>query len=72
MVTLPRGSRKQFDIIVNDGADTAGIVWSVSNTAYAVVDKKGLVSVMNIVGMAVLTVKDTVSGISHVVVLRIT
>jgi hypothetical protein len=71
MVSLPRNSTMQLNVIVNEGASTDGIEWSVSDTSFATVNSSGFVIVSNKTGAFVLTVKDPVSGITHSVVLRI-
>ena len=70
-VTVSRGSSVQFGAIVNDGASTENIVWTISNTALAAVDANGAVSIRNSVGMVTLTARDAETGISHSITLRI-
>jgi predicted peptidase len=73
MVTVSRNSKIQLSAVLNPGASASGVQWSVSDTAYAIVDPvTGEVNVMNRMGIVVLTAKDLVSGISYSIVLRIT
>ena len=71
LVSINRNTKKQFSVIVNDGALTDSIVWSVSNTSFATVDQAGNVTILNKMGTATLTAKDTLSGITHSIILRI-
>ena len=48
-----------------------GLVWTTSNTAYAVVSADGTVTVSNKTGTVVLMVTDPVSKLSSAIVLRI-
>ena len=71
MVTLARRSTIKFDALVNYGAFTDGIVWSVSNSAFATVNQStGAVTVLGLTGTVVLTAKAP-NGITHSVILRI-
>ena len=71
-VTAARNSTIQFDYIVNKDALHEGVVWSVSNSAYATVNTEtGAVTVKNLTGTVILTAKDPLTGISHSIVLRI-
>jgi uncharacterized protein YjdB len=52
-------------------ATSGGIVWTVSDPTLAtVVD--GVVTIRNKMGVAILTARDTESGITHSIMLRIT
>jgi hypothetical protein len=71
--TVLRNMSIDFGLILNDGAldDPIGISWSVSNPAFATVDDKGNVTILNRVGTVNLTASDPDSGYSHTIVLRI-
>ena len=71
MVMANRNSTMAFSLILNDGASDEGIVWSTSNAALAEVDAYGTVTINGAAGMATLTARDTGSGISHSITLRI-
>jgi hypothetical protein len=72
MLSVSRNSRLQLDLITNPTAGLDYVVWSASDASFATVDQTGLVTVMNKMGMVVVTAKDTDSGRTHSVVLRIT
>jgi hypothetical protein len=72
-ITVKRGETVKFDLILNEGARSDGIVWTVNNTSYATVDPvNGTVTILNKTGTVVLVATDTASGLSHSVILRIT
>ena len=71
MVSLARGFKYTFKVILNEGATDDGLVWTVSNPAYAQVDNNGNITVLKMTGTALLTVTDPVSGLNHSIVLRI-
>jgi 3D (Asp-Asp-Asp) domain-containing protein len=71
LVTLPRGSKYQFSVTLNEGAVADGIVWTVVSPAFAIVDANGLVTISNKTGTVALTATDPLSGISNSIVLRI-
>jgi len=60
-----------FDIVPNYGAIKKGVVWSVSNEAFATVDSQGTVTILNRVGTVNLTASIQGTSISHTIVLRI-
>ncbi|MDR0490348.1 MAG: InlB B-repeat-containing protein, partial [Oscillospiraceae bacterium] len=74
MVSIARNSTLKCSITVNQGANPAhtSIVWTSSDASFAQVDQDGLVTVFNKMGMAVLTARDSVTGFTHSIVLRIT
>ncbi|MDR0489813.1 MAG: fibronectin type III domain-containing protein [Oscillospiraceae bacterium] len=72
MVSIPRNTKVAFFADVNAGATTDGILWSVSDPTFAIVDQSGNVTTLNKSGMVTLIAKDSVSGIIHAIVLRIT
>jgi hypothetical protein len=72
MMTVSRNSKLKIPVVLNLGAYEEGIVWSVSNNDYAIVDSNGVVTTLNKMGMLVLTAKDPIGGLSHSIVLRIT
>ena len=69
--TVARGWRYNFGVIVNEGAITDGIVWTISNPALAHVDERGTVTIFERTGTVVLLATDPVSNISHSIMLRI-
>ena len=69
-VTVKRGERISFDVLLNAGASAEGLVWSVSNPIYATVSD-GNVTILNKTGTVTLTVTDPVSKLSHSIILRI-
>jgi len=71
LVTVARNRTIQFELIVNSGATTGGIVWTTSNAGLATVDEFGLITTKNMVGTVTLTATEPVSGISNSIVLRI-
>ncbi|MDR0490004.1 MAG: fibronectin type III domain-containing protein [Oscillospiraceae bacterium] len=72
MFTASRNSTIQFGTIVNAGALDEGVVWTVSDQSFAVVDANGTVTVLNKMGTVVLMVTDPASGICSAIVIRIT
>jgi hypothetical protein len=72
IVSVKRGEILRFMVTLNDGAQTDGIVWSVSSKTYATVDNKGTVTILNKTGTVILTAADLSSGLSHSIILRIT
>jgi M6 family metalloprotease-like protein len=72
LVMVARKSTVQFDYEINSNAIRDGIVWSVSNTAMAVVNEEtGLVTLKNLTGTLVLTAEDSLNGASISIVLRV-
>ena len=71
-VSVKRGETYKFKLILNEGASANGIIWSVSNPLYASVDAYGNVTILNKAGTVILTATDTVSKLSHSIILRIT
>jgi hypothetical protein len=71
MLSVSRNTILQMGVALNELARFQGLVWSVSDESFASVDASGLVTIMNKMGMVVLTAKDTESGITHSIVLRI-
>jgi hypothetical protein len=71
MTTVSRNSTITFSVTLNSGASDEGIEWSVSNPALASVDEHGTVKIKNTAGMVFLTAKDPVSGLLHMITLRI-
>ena len=70
MVAMPRNGSHQFGLIVDEGASTDGVSWSVSNASLASVDDNGLVTAKGISGNVTLTARDS-WGATHSIVLRI-
>ena len=71
VVTVVRNSTVQLDYVVNSDAIREGIVWSVVNTAYATVDQTGKISIKNLPGTVLLSIRDSLNGASHSIILRI-
>ena len=77
MYSVTRNSKLTFSIALNDMANYDSIVWSVSDTAYATVTyspadpRTATVSIKSKTGTVVLTVRDTATGVSTSIVLRI-
>jgi len=69
--TVERGGTYNFRVTLNEGALGSNIVWLVSNPLYATVSSDGAVTVLNRTGTVILIASDTVSGLSHSIVLRI-
>jgi hypothetical protein len=70
-VTVVRNGKYNFELLLNDGATSDNLVWTTSNTAYAVVGADGTVTILNKTGTIVLMVTDPVSKLSSSIVLRI-
>jgi hypothetical protein len=70
-VSVKRGETYDFTVKLNEGAKDSGIVWSVSNSLYAIAEK-GVVTILNKTGTVILTATDPISGLSNSIVLRIT
>jgi len=71
-ITAARNSTMQFDYVINADALHEGIVWSVSNTAYATVNAEtGVLAIKNLTGTVMLTATDPLNGATHSIVLRI-
>jgi uncharacterized protein (UPF0297 family) len=71
MIAIERNSTRQFSVSVNEGASTAEIIWTISNSIFASVDNSGYVSTNNVVGIVTLSARDPVTNISHSIALRI-
>jgi hypothetical protein len=72
LTSMPRNTKKQFSVVVNEFASAEGIIWVSADTSFATVDQTGLVTVKNKMGTVILNARDPVSGISATIVLRIT
>jgi uncharacterized repeat protein (TIGR02543 family) len=74
LTSVPRNSKLMCGIVVNDGANVANtsIIWMVSDPSFATVDEYGLVTIKNKIGTVILTVRDTDSGLTSTIVIRIT
>ena len=70
-VTLARNTTYRYKVLLNQGASSEGIVWSISNQAFATVNSSGVVTTKNLVGAVQLTATDPISGLRHVIVIRI-
>ncbi|MDR0491611.1 MAG: carboxylesterase family protein, partial [Oscillospiraceae bacterium] len=71
MTTVSRNTVLRIGAKVNDGATSMGLVWTVSDPSFAIIDTNGRVIILNKIGIVVLTAKDHSSGITHSIVLRI-
>jgi len=71
MISVSRNSAAQFGVILNEGASSEGIAWSVSNANLATVSPDGLVTIRNMAGTVVLTARAP-GGAVHSITLRIT
>jgi uncharacterized protein YjdB len=71
MTTIGRNSKVTFSVSLNPGASDEGIVWTVSDPSYATVDAHGTVTTHNKAGIVILIAEEPVSGIRHMVALRI-
>jgi len=69
--TVARGWRYNFGVILNEGAIDKNVVWTISHPGLAFVDEAGNVTILERTGTVVLVATDTVSNISHSVMLRI-
>jgi hypothetical protein len=72
MLTVTRNSTVPLVLITNNNAALDGIVWTSADNSYATVDGSGNVNVLNKTGIVVITAKDSSTGISDSIVLRIT
>ena len=70
-VGVVRGGTYNFKSIINEGAVSEDITWSVNNPAYATVSSDGSVTILNKTGTVVL-IATSHSGMSFSIVLRIT
>jgi len=68
-MSVKRGEVINFNLILNEDANTEGIVWSVSNPIYATVDD-GVVKILNKTGTVTLTVTAP-TGAGYTMILRI-
>jgi hypothetical protein len=72
MVQMARYSSQQFSVIIGGSVLLENVEWAISPANMAVVDPAtGLVSTLNVMGVATLIATDTVSGIVSVIVIRI-
>ena len=69
--TVARGSVVNLGLELNEDALPTNIVWSVNNPALVTVDATGKVTVRTTVGTAILTARDTVTGVTQTITLRI-
>jgi hypothetical protein len=74
MITAKRNSTIALGTALNNGQPSAvaNIVWSVSDPTFAIVDADGNVTTLNKMGVVTLLAKDTLTGITTAIVLRIT
>lgn len=76
--TVTRNKLVQFSVVLNDQAAYKGIEWTIVDASYATVSfsaadpRIATVTTKNKVGTVVLTARDTATGISNIIVLRIT
>ena len=71
-VTVLRASTYAFTVILNPGATSDGVVWSVAPSGFASVNPTtGEVFTQNKIGTVALTATDTASGLSSSIILRI-
>jgi len=70
LTTVVRGVTYKFDAIINPDALPDGIVWTVSNPAYAIANADGSITVLNRTGTVAITATAP-SGVSHNIILRI-
>jgi len=71
MVTVVRGSTYRFGVVLNDGASDEGVVWSVANPLYAIVNADKSITMLNKTGTVVLTATDPASNLSSIILLRV-
>ena len=69
-MTVVRGGSYSLSVSVNEGARPDGIVWTVSNTAYATVNAAGVVTIYSKTGTIVL-IATAPTGVMASIVLRI-
>jgi uncharacterized protein YjdB len=72
---MPRNSTLNLDTILNAGAASGHIVWTVSDTSFATVDANGTVKAKNKIGTVILVARvltDEGYGASATIVVRIT
>jgi len=71
MITdMKRGEVRTFGLILNTGATGENVVWTLSDSSYALVDG-ATVYILNKTGTVRLIATDPVSGLSHSITLRI-
>ena len=72
VTTVYRNSVTQYTCIINSDALPENLIWTISNTSYATVGAKtGIVTVKSYTGTVLLTVTDTISGDSQILIIRI-
>ena len=71
IVTVPRGEEYQFDVILNDGAIGINVIWTIADPSVGIVDETGKVTIFDRIANVRLTATDSVSGLSHSIVLRV-
>jgi hypothetical protein len=71
-ISVTRGGKYNFSLILNEGALPDNVVWSVNNPQYANVDNAGNVTILNKTGTVALMATDPDSGLSFSIILRIT
>jgi len=67
---VARGGVYSFDVILNTGASDKGIVWTLSDNSFALIDGKDIY-ILNKTGTVRLIATDPVSGLYHSITLRI-
>jgi hypothetical protein len=71
ITTVSRNQQLTFGLILNEGASSENVIWSVSNKLFATVDNNGTVTIQNHIGTTLLKAYDPDSGLSASISLRI-
>jgi len=69
--TVARGNAYKYGVILNEGAKDTFIVWTVSDSSFALIDDQANVYILNKTGTVRLIATDPISGLSYSVTLRI-
>jgi len=71
IATVSRGTTYNYGLLLNKGATSNNVVWSVSDPSFALVDDEANVYILNKTGTVRLIATDPISGLSHSITLRI-
>lgn len=69
--TVARGGVYDFELILNEGASDAGVVWTLADSSLGYVDSNGRVTIFDRTGNVRLTATSLDGKISHSITLRI-
>jgi len=71
ILSVARNTSIQLELIVNAGANTEHLIWSVTNPLIASITQDGLLTVRNVPGIIMVTVSDPLTGIHHAIRVQI-